>query len=188
MRADARANRERILAAAEEVFGELGAHASTEEVARRAGVGIATVFRHFPTKLDLVEATLVQHFDNLAVRVGSLTSAPDPGEALAHLVSTMIENSRTKIVLANMLSGSGEAPAAALAATRTLHAAVDTVLRRAQLAGAARKDVSVDELYFLVRGLSQAAAAQPVPLVTLRRAIAVVLAGLTSQALSPPPA
>ncbi len=64
MRVDARLNRERILAAAEEVFGELGAQTSTEEVARRAGVGVATVFRHFPTQADLVEATLVRHFDD----------------------------------------------------------------------------------------------------------------------------
>ncbi|WP_406674290.1 helix-turn-helix domain-containing protein [Nonomuraea sp. N2-4H] len=58
MRADARRNRARILAAAEEVFAERGASASTEEVAARAGVAIGTVFRHFPTKRDLLAAIM----------------------------------------------------------------------------------------------------------------------------------
>ena len=65
MRKNARANRERILAAAEAVFGASGELGSTEDVADRAGVGIATVFRHFPTKEALIEATLVRQFDRL---------------------------------------------------------------------------------------------------------------------------
>jgi AcrR family transcriptional regulator len=59
MRADARRNRERLLSAADLVFAERGPGASTEEVARRAGVGIGTVFRHFPTKESLLEAVFV---------------------------------------------------------------------------------------------------------------------------------
>jgi len=64
-RIDARANRGRILDVAEEVFGQGGESASTEEVARLAGVGIATVFRHFPTKAALLEAVLTRRFDRL---------------------------------------------------------------------------------------------------------------------------
>jgi AcrR family transcriptional regulator len=178
MRADARANRERILAAAEEVFGERGAHASTEEVARRAGVGIATVFRHFPTKLDLVEAALVRHFEELTAEAEALAEAPDPGAGFRTLVTAMVDSGATKVTLADLLTDSGEFTAAAQAASRELRAAVAVVLRKSQDAGATRRDVSVDELYFLVRGLAQAAAARPVPRSTLRRAAEVVLAGL----------
>src|SRR2546421_2027863 len=68
-RADARRNRERILAAAQEVFAEKGASASTEEVASRAGVAIGTVYRHFPTKDDLLRA-IMKELDLLGVDIG----------------------------------------------------------------------------------------------------------------------
>ena len=68
MRADARDNRARILEAADEVFGTGGAAASTEEVAKLAGVGIATVFRHFPTKQDLLRAVLTARLEGLRDR------------------------------------------------------------------------------------------------------------------------
>jgi AcrR family transcriptional regulator len=179
MRADARANRARILAAAEDVFGESGAQASTEEVARRAGVGIGTVFRHFPTKRDLVEATLIRHFDQLANQAAALAEHPDPGAALRELVTAMVGTGVSKVSLANQLVEPGELPDAATQAASRLGALVEVVLQRAQVAGSARADLTVDELIFLVSGLTQAAAARPVPAGTLDRAVAVVLAGLT---------
>ncbi|WP_051712426.1 TetR/AcrR family transcriptional regulator [Spirillospora albida] len=81
-RADVRRNRARLLAAAREVFGRDGAGASLEAVARRAGVGIGTLYRHFPARQDLLEALLADGFDRLAARARDLASAPDPGEAL----------------------------------------------------------------------------------------------------------
>src|SRR3984957_5286410 len=81
-RADARDNRARILDAAEEFFGQGGESASTEEVARRAGVGIGTVFRHFPTKAALLEAVLVRRFDRLREQADALLGAGDPGGAV----------------------------------------------------------------------------------------------------------
>ncbi len=182
MRADARANRERILVAAEAVFGESGAGASTEEVARRADVGIATVFRHFPTKVDLVEATLARHFEALTRQATALAAADDAGAALRELVTTMIDSGSTKVTLAGVLTETGEFPPTVHAAQVALRKAAGVVLRRAQAAGAARRDVSIDDLYFLIRGLSQASAAQPVPRSTRRRAIKVILAGLGADA------
>src|SRR3954451_20501094 len=90
MRADAEANRERILTAAEDIFGAHGPSAATEQIAQRAGVGIATVFRHFPTKTDLVEATLVGHFATLTARADRLRGSDDPGAALAELIKAMV--------------------------------------------------------------------------------------------------
>lgn len=81
-RADVRRNRARLLTAAREVFGRDGAGASLEAVARRAGVGIGTLYRHFPARQDLLEALLAEGFDRLAARARELASAPEPGEAL----------------------------------------------------------------------------------------------------------
>lgn len=76
MRADAARNRSRILAAATEVFAAQGPSASTEEVAARAGVAIGTVFRHFPTKNDLLAAIMKDLLDTLVAEIGALTAAP----------------------------------------------------------------------------------------------------------------
>src|SRR4051812_6945466 len=73
MRADARRNRARILETAEAVFAAKGVIASTEEIAREAGLGIGTVFRHFPTKEDLVEAVLLARLGSLARKAAALS-------------------------------------------------------------------------------------------------------------------
>jgi AcrR family transcriptional regulator len=182
MRHDALRNRERILAAAEEVFGEQGAAGSTEEVARRAGVGIGTVFRHFPTKNELIEAALIRHFSRLTEQARGLADASPPGEALRALVREMIETGPAKITLASLAGGRGDLPPGALAASRELRAAVEAVLRRAQDAGQVRREATIDEVYLLVRSLAQASAAMPVPPDTLRRAAEIILAGLASPA------
>ena len=179
MRADAQANRDRILAAAEAVFSEAGEAGSTDEIARRAGVGIGTVFRHFPTKQDLVEATVVRHFDELTAQARALSSG-DPAAALRELIETMVGTAATKILLIGLLTDpSGQVPDAALQASQRLRRAVATLLRRAQHDGAIRSDVSVDEVYLLVRGLALAAAQRPAKTATRRKALDIVLAGLT---------
>lgn len=91
MRADALANRRRILAAAGDVFGELGVEASTEEVARRAGVGIGTVFRHFPAKQDLVGATLAAHLDELTARAEELAGSGEAGPGRRRAVDVLVD-------------------------------------------------------------------------------------------------
>ena len=179
MRQDARENRERILAAAEAVFGAQGAAGSTEEVARRAGVGIATVFRHFPTKEELIEAALLRHFDQLTRQAHTLAADTDPAAAWRTLVRTMIETGATKLTLASTLAGGRRLPDSATAASNRLKAAVSEILRRAQDAGAVRSSVTVEEVYLLIRGLAQASATMPVHPETLDRAIDVVLAGLS---------
>ncbi|MFW6091233.1 MAG: TetR/AcrR family transcriptional regulator [Actinomycetota bacterium] len=182
MRQDARENRERILAAAEEVFGARGASGSTEDVAQRAGVGIATVFRHFPTKEDLIEAALLRHFDQLTERAHALAADTDPAVAWRTLVRTMIETGATKLTLASMLADRGGLPNSAADASNRLKAAVSDVLRRAQDAGAVRPSVTVEEVYLLIRGLAQASATMQARPGALARAIDVVLAGLAESA------
>ena len=179
MRLDAQANRERILVAAETVFGERGDAGSTEDVARLAKVGIATVFRHFPTKDALVEATLLRHFAMLTTQARALADHADPAQALRTLLRLMIETGATKIALLALLSGGDASPATTTTAALELRDAVQVVLRRAQRVGAVRRSIAVDEVYLLVRGLAQASAtSRPAPQ-TLRRAADIVFAGLT---------
>ncbi|WP_433709430.1 TetR/AcrR family transcriptional regulator [Nocardia sp. CA-084685] len=180
MRNDAQRNRQRILAAAESVFGERGEAGSTEEIARRAGVGIATVFRHFPTKSALLEATVLAHFAHLRRRANELAEVGDPVVALRALVTEMIETGATKLTLASLLASDGEIPESVLVASRELRAVVGVVLSRARDAGAVQTAVTVDEIYLLIRALAHASATQPTDAVTLSRAIDIVLAGMQS--------
>lgn len=187
MRYDARQNRERILVAAEAVFGRQGSAGSTEEVARRAGVGIGTVFRHFPTKQALVEAAVVRHFEELTAHARELADQAEPADALRTLVRLMIETGGTKITLVTSVGVPSEIPAGIVEASEQLRAAVDAVLQRARGAGQVRGEVTVDEVYLLVRGLAQASVTMPtVSAPTLSRAVDIVLAGLTGPDRSPP--
>src|SRR2546423_11889551 len=106
-RADARINRSRILDVAEDVFGKGGKSASTEEVARLAGVGIATVFRHFPTKATLLEAVLVRRFDRLREQAEALLNATDPGKAFLEFFSHLVADAATKIAIPEALLEAG---------------------------------------------------------------------------------
>ena len=179
MRRDARDNRERIMAAAEAVFGERAAAGSTEDVARLAGVGIATVFRHFPTKDALVEATLLRHFERLVEQVRTLDEHPDPAAALRATVGLLIESGTTKLTLAGQLADRrGRVPPTVVAASRQLQSAVERILRRARDAGAVRPGVEIGEVYLLIRALAHASATMPTDPATLRRAVDLVLAGM----------
>jgi AcrR family transcriptional regulator len=177
MRRNAAANRERILAAAEAVFGEQGAAGSTEEVARRADVGIATVFRHFPTKAALVEAALARHFELLGELATGLATGPDPGQAFRGLLRTLIETSSTKLTLASQMPD-GELPPSVRSRVDALRAIIEDMLARAARSGAIRQDVTADEVYFLMRGIAQARATTSTAPETLSRAIDIVIKGL----------
>jgi AcrR family transcriptional regulator len=180
VRADAVANRRRVLAAAQEVFAERGVEASTETIARRAGVGTGTVFRHFPTKRDLVEHALAAHLDELADGARAAGEGDDAVATLTGLVVEMAEHAPTKLAMAGHLLAEGGFGEAARAASERVGAVVGDVLERAQETGRVRRDVGVEEIYFLVRGVAQAQALLPVDPEVRRRAIQVVIDGLTS--------
>jgi AcrR family transcriptional regulator len=178
-RVDARANRSRILDVAEDVFGQGGASASTEEVARLAGVGIATVFRHFPTKAALLEAVLVRRFDRLRERAETMLTAADPGRAFADFFSYLVADAATKIAITEaLLDAGGDRDGAAGPASDGLRRAVGALLRHAQLAGAVRSDVELPEVYALLVGTSQAAARAHLDEQARSRLLAIVGYGL----------
>jgi AcrR family transcriptional regulator len=158
-RVDARANRGRILDAAEEVFGQGGESASTEEVARLAGVGIGTVFRHFPTKAALLEAVLEREFGRLREHAAALLDAADPGAAFRDLFSHLAERGPAKVAITEALLDEGgelDGDADVNRAADGLREDVGVLLQRAQQAGAVRGDVELPEVYALLAAISRA--------------------------------
>jgi AcrR family transcriptional regulator len=178
-RADARANRVRILDVAEEVFGKGGESASTEEVARLAEVGIATVFRHFPTKAALLEAVLARRFDRLREQAEALLNAADPGQAFLGFFRYLVADAPAKIGIAEaLLDAGGDGDGEAVKASAELRQAVGVLLQRAQQAGVIRDDVELPEVYALLVGVSRAAAREHPGEQVRARMLTIVLDGL----------
>ncbi|MFL6122058.1 TetR/AcrR family transcriptional regulator [Actinophytocola sp.] len=157
LRADARRNRARILEVAAAVFAEQGASASTEAVAERAGVAIGTVFRHFPTKPDLLRAVVMDVLDRLIDDVDALLN-DDPRDATAlfeFCTRVMSASTRNRAVF-ERLAETGTRVNVGDALTR-LRPAVDLLLERAQQAGAVRDDLRADDLSALLAAICQGA-------------------------------
>ena len=130
MRADARDNRARIMTAADEVFGR-SPSASTDDVARLAGVGIATVFRHFPTKTELLEAVLTLRLERLRDRALELADSDDPGTAFFGFFTQVVSESASKLAIAEALAAAGTAVGAdAQKAGQGMREAFDGLLTR----------------------------------------------------------
>ncbi|MFF5171412.1 TetR/AcrR family transcriptional regulator [Micromonospora sp. NPDC000089] len=151
-RADARRNYEALIAAAREVFAEAGATASLEEVARRAGVGIGTLYRNFPTRRDLFEALYVEEVRALSQSAGDLSGLP-PWDALVAWLHRFVGYVATKRALAEELVHDSEV----FRSCRTeIYAAGEPMMRRAQSAGAVRDDIGFDDVIRLISGLTMA--------------------------------
>ncbi len=157
LRADAQRNRARILAAAGSVFAIEGTGVHVETIAEKAGVGVGTLYRHFPTKQNLCEAVLLERVSALVVEAQQLAAADDAGGAffafLAHFVG---EAAAKRDLVAMMGDGTGikQTPTVQL----ELADAVEVLLQRAQLAAAVRPDVSATTVLSLVGAACQAAA------------------------------
>jgi len=175
-RRDGLENRERVLRAAIAVFGEHGAEASTERVAEQANVGIATLFRHFPTKESLLAAVLEQMLGELADYARARADARDPGNAFFATLRHALEHSRTKRGVADALGTTG------LDVRRRtwnggLRDAISVLLQRAQGAHAVRTDVGVDEVMAVLAAASRALELS-IGHATRERTIEVLLDGL----------
>jgi AcrR family transcriptional regulator len=178
-RTDARTNRERILTVAEEVFGRGGDTASTEEVARLAGVGIATVFRHFPTKTALLRAVLIGRLNRLRDQALALLDATDPGSAFFEFFGTVVADAAGKLAITNALvDAGGDNDPEVIGAGQEMRASVGTLLEAAQRAGAVRADAALPEVYALLIGTSRAAAYAGLDARTRARTLAIVFDGL----------
>jgi len=153
IRADARRNRERVLLSAEAVFAEQGLAVPVDEIARHAGVGVGTVYRHFPTKEALYEAIVVRHVDALAAMARSERTDCEAGAAFFEFLSRIATEAQSKRDLTEALASAGvDVKAIADRAFSELRAAVGTLLTKAQQCGSVRGDVALDEVFALVGG------------------------------------
>ncbi|MFB4315522.1 TetR/AcrR family transcriptional regulator [Actinomadura sp. 21ATH] len=156
LRSDARRNRARILAAAEQVFAAKGPAASTEEIARRAGVGVGTVFRHFPTKEALLQAILGDLAARLAADTESLARDGDPATAFFTFFTSMVERSTSTKTVIDLLA-EADIPITLAKPVETLRRTIEDLLEGAQRAGSVRADVRSAEVIALLIGVCQAA-------------------------------
>src|SRR3954470_16680768 len=103
MRADARRNYERLMDAAKAAFAEHGTDAPLDDIAKRAGVGSGTLYRHFPTRMDLIEAVFVARISGLVARAAELAESDDPERSLITFVELVVDQSITYQGLASAL-------------------------------------------------------------------------------------
>ncbi|WP_018334329.1 TetR/AcrR family transcriptional regulator [Actinomycetospora chiangmaiensis] len=155
MRADARKNYDHLLEVARGIVAEHGADASLRDIARRAGVGLGTLYRHFPTREALLEALLRSSFGDLTARAEHLGRSVPPGEALLTWVRECTRFTTTYHGVTQVMVAAIEEPDSALHASCVeLRAAGARLLSRAQDAGAARPGTDGTDLFALIAGLA----------------------------------
>ncbi|MET7773989.1 helix-turn-helix domain-containing protein [Nocardia sp. NPDC005366] len=175
-RADGRRNYELVLSAAREVFDELGVTAPLDEIARRAGVGNATMYRHFPTRRDMVIAVYAEEVTALGELGRSLLDDPSPADALFTWLRAFIAHISTKTQLPLSIPDDEAGQRSALYREwhDTMHTAAADLLRRAQEAGAIKADLDVADLLAAANGIGHAASDAP----QIDRLLAIVRDGL----------
>ena len=182
-RADARRNYARILAVAEEEVAAHGADASLEQIARTAGVGSATVRRHFPTRRALLEAVSRKRIEALCVRAHDLTGKGDSRNALLEWLSDVVDYSVAARGLAAALTfdAAGSDPVHENSCSAALEAAAGPLLHRAVQDGAVATGVTVADLITLVVGIALATEHYPDPAAQADRLFRLAVAGLSPQ-------
>jgi len=159
LRADAQRNRARILEAAESVFAAEGIEAQVDTIAEKAGVGVGTLYRHFPTKEKLCEAILLERLSQLTLDAQALAEAEDPASAFFGFLEHVVEEGAAKRdLLVAVMGANVEFEVAAIDVKEGLHDALGTLLRRAQSVGAVRPDVTAMMVMSLVGATCQATA------------------------------
>lgn len=160
-RADARRNYDKLVAAARDAFAEHGTSASLEEVARRAGVGIGTLYRRFPSRQDLLEAVYVEELADVCQSADELIDLP-PWEALSAWLHRLVEYVGRKHALAEELWNYLDRDAEFFSGCRTaLFVAGEPLLARAQAAHEVREDVDYNDVIQMVGGIGKNPATPP---------------------------
>lgn len=151
MRADARRNRAKVLAAAEEAFAADGLAVPLDDIARLAGVGAGTVYRHFPSKEALFQAVVLERIEQFAVEARALATTENPGDVFLDYFVRVIKQASLNRAICDALAESGGHTFKA-GAGDDFRTALGELLRRAQAAGAVRQDIDGDDLRALIVG------------------------------------
>ncbi|MGH2946692.1 MAG: TetR/AcrR family transcriptional regulator [Solirubrobacteraceae bacterium] len=186
LRADARRNREKVLAAARAVFAEQGREAQVDDVARRADVGVGTVYRHFPTKEALLQALSDELFAVVAVYARQMLTLDDAWAAFEKVMWFGGEKTAGDRAFSEILAAQRDAQARRCPGQEDLIVTVGELMRRAQEAGQMRPDAMIEDIPLLMCGLGNASGMEhPCP-DAWRRHLRIVLDGLRAAAASRP--
>ncbi|GIH98854.1 TetR/AcrR family transcriptional regulator [Planobispora takensis] len=158
LRADALRNRARVLEAAELILARDGLSASMRAIAQEAGVGLGTIYRHFPTREALHQAIIADRMRRLIDEGEELRTAADPGAAFLRFFTLVVDSAKRKKILADALAQAGVDPKDGLSdVRRDMRHAIESLLTRAQRSGAIREDLRMPELLALLSATCVAA-------------------------------
>lgn len=198
LRADAERNRRRVLEVAQEVFAAEGLAVPIDEIARRAGLGVGTLYRHFPTKEALFAAIVLTRMEAVVADAQALLDEDAPGEAFFGFLGRMVAGWGQKKDLVDALASAGADLKDIGRVKHELHLRLDELMARAQRSGALRADVSMSEIFALLSGVFGALERQHAAPETRQRMLAIVFDGLrvpaaasasaSAPAAAPPPA
>ncbi|MEV6841995.1 helix-turn-helix domain-containing protein [Actinoplanes sp. NPDC051411] len=182
MRSDAARNRVKVLEAAEAVLDEQGLSARMDEIARRAGVGVGTLYRHFATKEALYQAIVTARVDALLNQAARLRATADAGSAFFTFFARIVADAGRKKALTDALHGAGiDLKAQQTGQQASMRAAITELLHDAQRVGTVRSDIELPEVLALLRGASMAAETGDYPGTVLDRSLSILFDGLRSE-------
>lgn len=151
LRADARRNYERLVVAARRIFSQQGAGAPMEAVAREAGVGVGTLYRHFPRRIDLVEAVYRTDVDDLVITAEKAVANLDPWSAVETFLRGFVRYAHGKrTLLSELHEAFDKNPSLKVKSRERIDQAMELVISRGQKAGVIRKDVDGPDVMQLV--------------------------------------
>lgn len=158
LRTDAQRNRERILEVAKEAFTRFGAEASLDDIGKQAGVGAGTLYRHFPTRDELIEAVYRSEVEKLAAAEHKFTETMPPIDALRTWMLLFVDHIAAKQIIAPALNSVGGGPSKLYEGSRgQIHGAIDALVKRAIKSGDIRRDLEPFDLLRALIGVSHVA-------------------------------
>jgi AcrR family transcriptional regulator len=188
LRSDARRNRERLVASARELFAQSGVEVSVEEITHHAGLGMGTLYRHFPTKDDLIDAVLEDSFAELIAFAQEGVAAPDPWAAFTDFLERSLALHASNRGLKDVLASGERGRERAESMRSRIRPLLRTMIERAQSQGTLRADFTAEDLPLLFwtsnRVIEMTAAIAPA---YWRRHLALLLDGMRAPAATPLP-
>jgi AcrR family transcriptional regulator len=160
LRADARRNRERILKAARAVFADQGMHSQIDDVAKRAKVGVGTVYRHFPTKEALLESLVREHFEEIAGYAREAVERDDAWEGFCELMWRATERNSEDLAFCEAIASTDKS---AIVEEVGLMASTRELIERAKAQGRMRLDATEDDVPIMMIGVSSVMSHGPGP-------------------------
>jgi AcrR family transcriptional regulator len=186
LRADARRNREKVLKAARAVFADQGRDAQMDDVARRARVGVGTVYRHFPTKEALLQALSDEMFDVVAAYAERALERDDAWEAFKDVLWFGGEKTSGDRAFSEVMAAQRSGPPRACPGQIALTASVGELMRRAKAAGRMRPDAMIEDIPLVMCGIGSASGMEHPCEDAWRRHLGIVLDGLRTEAATRP--